>query len=238
MIRFDNVSKRFGALPALSDIALEVKDGEFVFLIGPSGAGKTTILRLIIHDLLPTKGKVIVDSWDVGVLEAAKVHLLRRHVGMVFQDFKLLTDRTIFENIAIALEIFGKEQKDIEKRVGEVMDLVGLAGKENLFPLQLSAGEMQRASIARAIVGAPKILLADEPTGNLDPETAWEILQVLGEINSHGATVIVATHNEGIVDTLRKRTITLEKGQIISDEKQGKYKRARSKKSKKSHDDN
>ena len=224
MIRFENVSKRFGGVSALSDVTFEVKDGEFVFLIGPSGAGKTTLLRLLIRDIVPTKGKVHVGQWEINVLPASKVHLLRRHVGVVFQDFKLLTDRTVYENIAIGLEIFGKPSQDVKKRVTEVAELVGLVDKQNLFPLQLSAGEMQRTSIARALVGGPKVLLADEPTGNLDPETAWEILKLFGEANSQGTMVIMATHNAGIVDTLHKRVIALDRGSVVRDEEKGSYK--------------
>lgn len=230
MIRFDHVFKRFGQSQALSDITFEVKDGEFLFLIGPSGVGKTTLLRLIIRDLIPTKGRVLVDKWSLNNIPADNIHLLRRHVGMVFQDFKLLTDRTVFENVAIGLEILGKKEADIGKRVTEVMELVGLADKRHLFPLQLSAGELQRTSIARAIVGGPKILLADEPTGNLDPDTAWGILDVLEQINKLQTTVIMATHNAGIVNNLKKRTVALEGGKIVSDEEKGSYKSIKIKK--------
>lgn len=235
MIHFDHVSKRFGGLTAVSDITFEVGSGEFVFFVGPSGAGKTTILRLITRDLTPTKGKIFVDTWDLTTLPSAKIHLLRRSVGMVFQDFKLLTDRTVFENISIGLEILGRNQTEIKKRVGEVMELVGLTDKRNLFPMQLSAGEMQRTGIARAIVAGPKILMADEPTGNLDPETAWSIMEVLQEINSLGTTVLMATHNVGIVDSLKKRTIDLEHGKMASDEKKGSYPH-RKEKAKKEHE--
>lgn len=227
MIHFDHVSKRFATLAALNDITFEVSSGEFVFLIGPSGAGKTTILRHITRDILPTKGKIFVDTWDVGTLAPAKIHLLRRAVGMVFQDFKLLMDRTVYENIAIGLEILGRTQQEIEKRVGEVMELVGLTDKRNLFPMQLSAGEMQRTGLARAIVAGPKILLSDEPTGNLDPQTAWSIMEVLGEINSLGTTVLMATHNAAIVNQMKKRTIALEHGKLVSDEPKGSYRLAK-----------
>ncbi len=223
MIRFDHVSKRFATLAALNDITFEVSSGEFVFFIGPSGAGKTTILRLITRDLTPTKGKIFVDTWDVASLAPGNIHFLRRAVGMVFQDFKLLMDRTVYENIAIGLEILGRAQQETEKRVGEVMELVGLTEKRYLFPLQLSAGEMQRTGIARAIVAGPKIIMADEPTGNLDPQTAWSIMEVLGEINSLGTTVLMATHNAAIVNHLKKRTIALEHGKIVSDEPKGSY---------------
>lgn len=224
MIRFDNVSKSFGGHEAaLSDITVEIKDGEFVFLIGPSGAGKTTMLRLIIRDLVPTQGEVWVDDLSVASLPPANIHLLRQNVGTVFQDFKLLMDRTVFENVALVLEIMGKSDEEIVKGVGDVLDLVGLGNKHHYFPLQLSAGEMQRTGIARAIVGGPKVLLADEPTGNLDPATSWEILNILKEINSLGTTIVMATHNAQIVDELKQRTITIEHGSIVRDEQKGRY---------------
>src|SRR5437868_5551900 len=186
MIRFDHVVKQYTGHNALSDITVEIPDGEFVFLIGPSGAGKTTLLRLLIRDLTLTSGNIHVDDWHVNKLPSSKVHLLRRKIGTVFQDFKLLSDRTVFENVALGLEILGKNQKEIDTRVADVLELVGLSKKKNSFPQQLSAGEMQRTGIARAIVGGPSILLADEPTGNLDPETSWEILDILHEINKIG----------------------------------------------------
>lgn len=224
MILFDNVSKSYaGHGHALCDISVEIKDGEFVFLIGPSGAGKTTFLRLLIRDIIPTSGKVIVDDWDLSSLPHSQIHLLRRKVGTVFQDFKLLTDRTIFENVALALEILGKDKQDIHKGVIEALSLVGLSEKAEYFPIQLSAGELQRIAIARAIVGGPTILLADEPTGNLDPETAWGILDLLSEVHKLGTTIIMATHNAGVVNDLKKRTIALEKGKIIRDEEKGTY---------------
>ena len=224
MIRFDHVTKQYpGHVSALSDITVEIADGEFVFLIGPSGAGKTTMLRLLIRDLLPTHGAIHVDDWQVNTLPVPKIHMLRRKIGTIFQDFKLLTDRTVFENVALGLEILGKKDKEISTRVSDVLDLVGLLHKKNSFPLQLSAGEMQRTGIARAIVGGPSILLADEPTGNLDPETSWEILDILNEIHKIGTTIVMATHNATIVNDLKKRTITLEEGKILNDEAHGRY---------------
>jgi cell division transport system ATP-binding protein len=236
MIRFDNVTKHFaGHNNALSDVTVEIQDGEFVFLIGPSGAGKTTFLRLLIRDILPTHGTITIDDWELNSLEPSKIHFLRRKVGTVFQDFKLLTDRTVYENVALGLEILGKKPDEIKPRVTDVLELVGLADKRNRFPQELSAGEMQRTGIARAIVGGPNILLADEPTGNLDPEISWEILDILKEIQKIGTTVIMATHNAGIVNDLKKRTIALEKGKLVSDEAKGKYHIAAKPKGKKEH---
>jgi cell division transport system ATP-binding protein len=224
MIRFDHVTKQYGKRTfALSDVTVTINDGEFVFLIGPSGAGKTTILRLLLRDLLPSHGSVFVDDLEVNSLSRSEIYKLRRKVGMVFQDFKLLGDRTIFENVAIGLEILGKNDDEIEKGVMDILDLVGLTDKARLFPLQLSAGELQRTSIARAVVGGPKILLADEPTGNLDPDTADDILSILLEIQRIGTTIIMATHNVTIVNEMKKRTIVLTGGKIISDEEKGAY---------------
>lgn len=224
MIHFDHVSKQFGSqTKALNNVSVEIKGGEFVFLIGPSGAGKTTLLRLLMRDILPSHGKIVVDNWEVNKLHPSKIFLLRRKIGMVFQDFKLLLDRTVFENVALGLEILGKPRKDIEKEVTDVLALVGLFEKKSLFPAQLSSGEMQRTSIARAIVGGPKILLADEPTGNLDPHISWEIIHILQEINKIGTTVLMTTHNATIVNDLKKRTITIDHGEITSDEISGRY---------------
>ncbi|KKW11153.1 MAG: cell division ATP-binding protein FtsE, cell division transport system ATP-binding protein [Microgenomates group bacterium GW2011_GWC1_49_7] len=224
MIRFNRVSKQYaGPVHALSEVTVEIKDGEFVFLIGPSGAGKTTFLRLLIRDLLPTEGSIHVDSWQVETLPPPKVHLLRRKIGTVFQDFKILSDRTVFENVALGLEILGKKPQEIESRVSDVLELVGLSTKKNSFPRELSAGEMQRTGIARAMVGGPSILLADEPTGNLDPDTSAEILDILQEVNKIGTTIVMATHNANIVNEFKKRTIALHEGKMVSDEAKGKY---------------
>ncbi len=227
MIQFTNVSKTYGgSSPALSQITVEIKDGEFVFLIGPSGAGKTTFLRLLIRDILPTDGDITVDEFVLKSLPSRKIHLLRRKIGTVFQDFKLLTDRTVFENVALVLDIHGKKDADVAKDTSDILALVGLQDKHTMFPLQLSAGELQRTAIARAIVGGPKILLADEPTGNLDPQTAQEIIEILQEINKTGTTVIMATHNVNIVNNFKKRTVMLEGGTIVSDEEHGQYRLA------------
>ncbi len=223
MLLFDKVSKKFGSYLALDKISFKIEKGEFVFLVGPSGAGKTTILRLIIKDMVPDAGLIKLEDMDIAKLKPAEIPQLRRRVGMVFQDFKMLNDRTIFENVAVALEILGKSPSFIEEKVKEVLDLVGLAGKKNYFPLQLSAGELQRTSIARAIIGKPEVLLADEPTGNLDPKTGWEIVKVLNQVNKLGTTVIMATHNLDIVNSLNKRVIKINKGKLVKDELKGRY---------------
>ena len=224
MIQFQGVSKHYGThTKALTNVSVDIGEGEFVFLIGPSGAGKTTLLRLLIRDILPTSGQIIVDEWTVNTLPISRIHLLRRKIGTVFQDFRLLTDRTAYENVALGLEIRGDSDASIEKAVDSVLALVGLSDKKKLFPLQLSAGELQRTAIARAVVGGPKILLADEPTGNLDPATAKDILDILEEINKIGTTVIMATHNATIVNSMKKRTLVLAEGILISDEKTGRY---------------
>lgn len=224
MITFNNVSKYYpGKIPGLIDVTVEIPAGECMFLIGPSGSGKTTFLRLLIRDLELSKGTITIDNEDISKFTGGNIHVLRRKVGIVFQDFKLLLDRTVFENIAMVLEILGKPEADIEQSVMNVLELVGLGEKRNFFPLQLSAGEMQRTSIARAIVGGPKILLADEPTGNLDPETAWSIIEILKEINDLGTTVIIASHNADIVNKMKKRTLTIHHGSIVRDEARGHY---------------
>lgn len=224
MIRFDHVSKHYpGHKNALSDITVDIGDGEFIFLIGPSGAGKTTLLRLVTADIVSTAGTVHVDEWKLNTLPQWQIHHLRRRVRTVFQDFKLLHDRTVYENVALGLEVLGKPDNEIVKDVAKVLSLVKLSEKNFYFPLQLSAGEQQRVSIARAIIGGPKILLADEPTGNLDPETAHEVLDILEEINSLGTTVVMATHNVGIVNDRKKRTLTITAGALSSDETKGRY---------------
>ena len=218
MIRLSNVSKQFRTgVFALSDINFEVEKGEFVFLVGPTGSGKTTIFRLLTREALPTTGEIIVDNWDIGKLPADKVSHLRKKIGVVFQDLKLLMDRTIFENIILPLEVSGIDAQDAKKIVEEIMERVGISSHKDKFPIQLSGGELQRAAIARAITLAPDILLADEPTGNLDQVTAMEIVKLLSEINQKGTTIVMATHNEEILKALSKRVISLNKGQLAKD---------------------
>lgn len=224
MIEFKQVTKQFGdGTVALDKVSFIVKPGEFVFLVGPSGAGKTTILRLLIRDLSPTSGSIFLEKEELNALHSRKIPGLRRKIGAAFQDYKLLWDRTIFENVSLPLEIIGEFPRIIKKEVLEILELVGLEKRSDLFPLQLSGGELQRTVIARALAARPSILFADEPTGNLDPGTSWQIVKLLKKINEKGKIVIMATHNFDIVDSLNERVITLEKGKIISDKKKGKY---------------
>lgn len=223
MIHFNCVSKKFGSTLALDDVSLEIKQGEFVFIVGPSGAGKSTLLRILTREILPTGGKVMVGREDITKIKEASVPHFRRKVGVVFQDFKLLDDRTVFENVALTLEVQNKSDEEIKKQVEHTLKLVEIWDKRNLFPRQLSGGEGQRTAIARAIVGKPDIVLADEPTGDLDPKTAWGVIQLLNEINSWGTTILMATHNQEIVNTLKRRVVVLKQGKITKDSKEGKY---------------
>lgn len=225
MIKLDKVTKKYpsGQL-ALDDVSLEIKEGEFVFLVGPSGVGKTTFLRLFTREVRPTSGRVLIGEQDILMLSAKKVPYLRRRIGTIFQDFKLLLDRTIFENVAVPLEVTGKSEKEIEREVSEILESVGLLEKANSFPIQLSGGEVQRTAIARAIVGGPQILLADEPTADLDPLTAESVVDLLDKINKERkTTIIMATHNVQIVNKYKKRVVSMKKGKITSDEKEGRY---------------
>jgi cell division transport system ATP-binding protein len=220
MIQLINVSKVYGTGAAgLSDINLHIDRGEFVFFVGPSGSGKTTLLRLLIRDLLPSDGSIVIGDWDIVKLPNSKVPHLRKRIGVVFQDLKLLTDRTIFENIILPLEMANMDHAEAEQRVLQIMEQVGISDHKDKFPIQLSGGELQRAAIARALVFSPDILLADEPTGNLDVATSWEIVKLLQDINAAGTTILMATHNTDIVNSLLKRVVTLEKGKLIADEK-------------------
>lgn len=224
VIKFDNVSKKFGStIVAISDINLEIVGGEFVFLVGPSGAGKSTILRLLSREYLPTLGTITIDDIDITKIKNKDLPLFRRKIGFVFQDFKLLEDRTVFENVALALEVRNVKEPEILKEVEKILKLVEIWDRRRLFPSQLSGGEAQRTAIARAIIGKPDILIADEPTGDLDPQTSWGVMQLLNEINSWGTTVLMATHNVEIVNTLKRRVVSLKGGKIVKDSKEGKY---------------
>lgn len=224
MISFQNVTKKFASnIIALEDINLEVNNGEFVFLVGPSGAGKSTLLRILAREYLPTTGKILVDDKDISMLKSSEIPFYRRKIGFVFQDFKLLDDRTVLENITLPLHVRGIADAEIAKEVERTLKLFDIWPRRNLFPRQLSGGEAQRTAIARAIIGKPEILLADEPTGDLDPETAWSVLQLLVEINSWGTTVLMATHNKEIVDMQKRRVVSLKGGKIVKDIKEGGY---------------
>ena len=223
MIKFDKVSKKFGEVVALQDVSFKIEPGEFVFLIGPSGAGKTTIAKLIIREYLPSEGAVEIAGMDLAKIPRKKIPQLRRMIGTVFQDLKLLADRTVFENVAMTLKVLGEKEEKIGEEVANVLKLVGLSERADFFPAQLAGGELQRVCIARAVIGKPEIIIADEPTGNLDIGTARQIVKLLKKINEMGKTVIMATHNFEIVNTLNQRVIELDKGKLISDQKKGKY---------------
>jgi cell division transport system ATP-binding protein len=224
MIRLENVTKHYGTdVVALRDASFDVNKGEFVFLVGPSGSGKSTLLRLLNRQDRPEAGAVYVAGRNIIDMPAGRVPQLRRNIGNVFQDYKLLSNKTVFENIAFAQEVIGKPKHVIRQQVPAVLDLVGLAGKEERFPHQLSGGEQQRVSVARAFVNRPLILLADEPTGNLDPATGEGIMRLLDRINQIGTTVLMATHDQRIVNSMRKRVIQLDRGVIVRDQARGVY---------------
>jgi cell division transport system ATP-binding protein len=225
MILFDRVTKTYnrevGA--ALERISLHVEPKEFVIIVGPSGAGKSTLLKLLTREEKPSSGKIIVGGIDYSKLKDKEIPLLRRKIGTVFQDFKLLPGKNVFENVAFALEIVGMSNHEINHTVPRVLDIVGLKGKEKRMPMELSGGERQRVAIARAVVRQPKILIADEPTGNLDPKHAWDVIKVLEKINRFGTTVILTTHNQEIVNRLKRRVITIDGGKIVSDRANSEY---------------
>ncbi|AIA03901.1 cell division ATP-binding protein FtsE [Streptomyces noursei] len=225
MIRFDNVSKTYPKQnrPALRDVSLEIERGEFVFLVGSSGSGKSTFLRLLLREERASHGAVHVLGKDLAKLSNWKVPQMRRQVGTVFQDFRLLPNKTVGQNVAFALEVIGKPRGQIRKTVPEVLELVGLGGKEERMPGELSGGEQQRVAIARAFVNRPLLLIADEPTGNLDPQTSVGIMKLLDRINRTGTTVVMATHDQQIVDQMRKRVMELEKGRLVRDQSRGVY---------------
>ncbi len=221
MVKFDKVTKVFGCTKALDEISFEVKEGEFVYVTGHSGAGKTTLLRMLLREIKPDTGEILIDGVDISKLTKPQIPLYRRKVGVVFQDFKLLYDRTVYENIALALEVAG-DVVDKDEKIGQALEEVGLTTKSNLFPRQLAGGEQQRVVIARALVAKPKLILADEPTGNLDPTTSRQIVDLLDHAAKNGTTVIMATHNELLVNSLKRRVIMFKNGKISSD-KSGKY---------------
>ncbi len=226
MILLDRVTKNYGlkdTKPALNRVTLHIEPREFAILVGTSGAGKSTLLKLLTCEEKPSSGKIVVGGIDYDDLKPNQIPLLRRKIGVVFQDFKLLPQRTVFENIAFALEIAGMTNREIKSTVPKVIKLVGLEGKEKQFPRQLSGGEQQRVAIARAVVRQPKILIADEPTGNLDPRHSWEIIKLLEKINRYGTTVLLTTHNAEIVNKLKRRVITIDGGKVTSDQVTGSY---------------
>jgi cell division transport system ATP-binding protein len=224
MIRFENVTKMYkGDVSALRDLTLEINKGEFVFLVGPSGSGKSTFLKLLLRDEVATSGRVLVAGRDIGRLGSWKVPSLRRNIGCVFQDFKLLANKTVYENVAFALEVIGRPKTIVRTQVPQILDLVGLSKKADNFPTELSGGEQQRVSIARAFVNRPLILLADEPTGNLDPATTVGIMRLLDRINRTGTTVVMATHDQRIVDAMRRRVMELDHGSLVRDQARGVY---------------
>lgn len=224
MITLEHVSKSYSAgVPALNDVNLEIEDGEFVFIVGDSGSGKSTLIKLLLKELDPTEGSISVDGRMLGKIKRKQLPKYRRNIGVVFQDFRLLKDRNVYDNVAFAQKVVGEANSRIKKKVPLMLSMVGLAAKYRSYPKQLSGGEQQRVAIARALVNEPNILLADEPTGNLDNNNAWEIMKLLEEINGRGTTVIVVTHNLEIVKVMKKRVITIKKGTIVSDSKQGDF---------------
>jgi len=224
MIRFENVTKVYkGDVVALRDVSFEIQKGEFVFLVGPSGSGKSTLLRLLLREEPASRGRVLVAGRDIGKLTSWRMPQLRRNIGCVFQDYKLLPTKTVYENVAFALEVIGRPRHVVRTQVPQILDLVGLTKKSDNFPTELSGGEQQRVSIARAFVNRPLILLADEPTGNLDPATTVGIMRLLDRINRTGTTVVMATHDQRIVDAMRRRVLELDHGSLVRDQTRGVY---------------
>ncbi|OQP07632.1 cell division ATP-binding protein FtsE [Geobacillus sp. 46C-IIa] len=224
MIEMQDVYKTYpNGVVALNGVNVRIKQGEFVYVVGPSGAGKSTFIKMMYREEKPTSGKIMVNGVNLAKIKESKVPLLRRNIGVVFQDFKLLPKLNVYENVAFALEVIEESPKVIRKKVMEVLDLVGLKHKVRSYPNELSGGEQQRVSIARSIVNSPKIVIADEPTGNLDPETSWDIMQLFEKINDRGTTIVMATHNKEIVNATRRRVIAIENGKIIRDEAKGEY---------------
>ena len=218
MIKLEHVSKSYTAgIPALNDVSLDIEEGEFVFIVGDSGSGKSTLIKLLLKELEPTEGTITINHKKLNKIKRRQIPKFRRNIGVVFQDFRLLKDRNIYDNVAFAQKVIGESNRSIKKNVPSMLSMVGLAAKYRSYPRQLSGGEQQRVAIARALINEPKILLADEPTGNLDNHNAWEIMKLLEEINSRGTTVVVVTHNLEIVKAMNKRVITMKKGVVVED---------------------
>ena len=218
MIKLEHVSKSYTAgIPALNDVSLDIEEGEFVFIVGDSGSGKSTLIKLLLKELEPTEGTITINNKKLNKIKRRQIPKFRRNIGVVFQDFRLLKDRNIYDNVAFAQKVIGESNRSIKKNVPSMLSMVGLAAKYRSYPRQLSGGEQQRVAIARALINEPKILLADEPTGNLDNHNAWEIMKLLEEINSRGTTVVVVTHTLEIVKAMNKRVITMKKGVVVED---------------------
>lgn len=224
MIKYVNVSKEYGnGSKALANINISIEKGEFVFIVGSSGAGKSTLIKLLLKEIEPSEGKVFLNKVDITKVKNRRVPYIRRNIGVVFQDFRLLPNKTVYENVAFAMEIIGASGREIRRQVPMILSMVGLSNKAHNYPNQLSGGEHQRVAIARAIVNNPSVLIADEPTGNLDPDTAWEIMKLIKEINRRGTTVVMATHAKEIVNMMKRRVIALEAGRVVRDEQKGVY---------------
>ena len=223
MIKFEGITKEYNDFAALSDVNLDIKEGEFLFLVGPSGAGKTTLIKLLIREELPTAGEIFYHDWQLAQLPHKELPQLRREIGVVFQDFKLLPRKTALENVRFVLDVIGKNLEEQRELAPEILKLVDLEEQRDQFPGQLSGGEKQRLAIARALAAEPKVLIADEPTGMIDPASAWNVINLLRKINELGSTVIMATHNAALVDTLKQRVVELDKGKIVRDQKEGEY---------------
>ena len=224
MIEMMNVTKKYNkGITAINNLSIQIKDGEFVYVVGPSGAGKSTFIKMMYREEKATKGRIRVGKYDLMKIRDRQIPYLRRYVGVVFQDFKLLQHKTVYENVAYAMEVIEKSPREIKRRVEDVLELVNLKHRMSNFPKELSGGEQQRVAIARAIVNTPGILIADEPTGNLDPETSMEIMDILERINEQGTTIVMATHNSQIVNEKKHRVIAIENGQIVRDQEQGEY---------------
>ena len=224
MLIMNDVSKVYpGGSVALQDVNVHIEPGEFVFVVGPSGAGKSTFIKMLFREVLPTTGSIFVNGVDILALSPKEIPFMRRQLGIIFQDYRLLPDRTVFENVAFAMQVIEAPHRKIRRQVNNVLDLVGLRHRSNAYPNELSGGEQQRIAIARAIVNDPVFVIADEPTGNLDPETSWDIMEIFKEINSAGTTIVMATHDKDVVDAMGKRVIAIEQGRIVRDEKEGVY---------------